>query len=69
MPLALFRLLLVAILGLDVMGTILLLSPPIGLMLHLADREVLGRLHGMVNKLVKCWGRRLLCQFLLLHIF
>ena len=57
--LALFRLMLQAILWLDVMGTILLLSPPISLMLNLADWEVFGRLHAMVNQLVKCWGCRL----------
>ena len=60
MPIALLGLMLVAILGLDVMGAILLLSPPIGLMLDLPDREVLGRLHGMVHQLVKCWGSRLI---------
>jgi hypothetical protein len=57
--LALFRLMLLAILGLDMMGAILLLSPPVGLMLNLTDRKVLGRLDDLVNQLFN-WGRCLL---------
>ena len=61
MPLipALFCLMLLAILGLDMMSTILLLSLPVGLMLNLPDRKILGRLHDLVHQLFN-WGRRLL---------
>ena len=57
--LALFCLMLLAILGLDMMGAILLLSLPIGLVLNLADRKVLGRLDDMIYRLFN-WGRCLL---------
>jgi hypothetical protein len=57
--LALFCLMLLAILGLDMMGAILLLSLPIGLMLNLADWKVLGRLDDMIYRLFN-WGSCLL---------
>lgn len=57
--LTLFRLMLLAILRLDMMGAILLLSPPVGLMLNLTDRKVLGRLDDLVHQLFY-WGRCLL---------